>query len=61
MTFVFSSNPRDPAFQTASGVLVVHVQGRNVPIPVPSNIVNLDPLADQSPPEQKLKLDWVYG
>lgn len=57
----FSTNPRDPAFQAAAGVLVVHVQGRNVVLPVPSDIEDINPMAECPAPTEKLKLDWVYG
>ncbi|VDO42043.1 unnamed protein product [Haemonchus placei] len=56
-----SCNTREPIFNASSHVLQLQVAGRSVAVPVPESIENIDPAAEQPPPDcPPPQIEWAY-
>ncbi|XGW03518.1 hypothetical protein V3C99_015028 [Haemonchus contortus] len=55
-------NNREPIFNASSHTLQLQVAGRSVAVPVPESIENIDPAAEQPPPDcPSPQIEWAYG
>lgn len=56
-----NKNIKEPTWNADDKYVRMHLKGRPVPLYAPSTIEDYDVKAPQDPPEQQLKLEWVYG
>ncbi|PAV83812.1 hypothetical protein WR25_02314 [Diploscapter pachys] len=57
-----SANPKEPTLNSSNSTLQLHINGRPVSIPIPTEYKSLNPIADQDAPKIKPpKLEYAYG